>query len=77
MTEEELEKQYAKAYNNGYLLEKHEPQLLADILKSIDKEKPYFKAMREGQRQLQRDKFLENRKQMEQARDRSKEHERD
>jgi len=77
MTEEEKEQQYIKAFNNGYVLEKHEPRLLADILKSVDKAKPYFQALQAGQRQFQKDKFLENRKQIEQDRDKSKELERE
>lgn len=58
MTDEEFEKQYAKAYNNGYMLEKHEPELFSNILKTAKTDSPYFEALQEGQRQQQRDQYI-------------------
>jgi len=71
MTDEEFEKEYAKAYNNGYMLEKHEPELLGNILKTAKADNPYFEAMQEGQRQQQRDQYIQNREQEQAERERN------
>ncbi|HVX00841.1 MAG TPA: hypothetical protein VHA52_10465 [Candidatus Babeliaceae bacterium] len=72
MTEEEKEAQYIKAYNNGYMLEKHEPELLGKILKSVKKDNPYFEALQEGQRQQQREQYIQNREKEQADRERNR-----
>lgn len=40
---EEQDELYAKGYNAGFLLSKHDPELLKGIFKSANKESTYFK----------------------------------
>jgi hypothetical protein len=67
---EEQDELYAKGYNAGYLLSKHDPELLKGILKSANKESTYFKAMIMGQKEHNREKLLEQLKQSQKSKDR-------
>lgn len=54
MTPEE-EKQFIKAFNDGYLLSKHEPKLLNSILKSDNNNNEYIQGISEGAKQHKRE----------------------
>ena len=69
---DEALKPFIKAFNAGYLLNKHEPELLETILKTPNQDKPYLQAMKEGKKQHEKDKFVEQIKQ-EQQKSRDKE----
>lgn len=47
------EKQYIQGFNNGYLLEKFEPTLLATVLKDLSPTTPYLEGLIEGKDQLE------------------------
>jgi hypothetical protein len=67
---EENNELYAKGYNAGYLLSKHDPELLKSILKSANKENEYFQAMIMGQKEHNREQLLEQLKQSQQSKER-------
>lgn len=67
---EEQDELYAKGYNAGYLLSKHDPDLLKGILKSANKENRYFQAMMMGQKEHNREKLLEQLKQSQKSKQR-------
>lgn len=48
---EEVSKEYKKAFNAGYQMSEHEPELLDKILKSPNHENECFKAMISGKKQ--------------------------
>ncbi len=51
---------YLKAFNNGYLLAKHEPQLLDKLLSSQAKtENEYLQAMAQGKQQFEHEKMVD------------------
>jgi hypothetical protein len=66
MKEEQL---YTKGFNDGYLMSKHEPELLAKLLKSPNDNSEYFQALKDGSKQHEKEKDLEEIKRM---RDKSK-----
>lgn len=47
---------YIKAFNNGYVLQQHEPELLDKII-SNNKENELTKAMNKGKQQYERELF--------------------
>lgn len=60
---EDQEKQYTKGFNAGYLLSKHEPELLKQILASANTSNAYCEGLTLGQKQHDREKLLEQLKQ--------------
>ena len=58
MSEEENEKIIASAFNAGYLMDKHEPQLLDKILKSNNPKSEYIQALASGKKQHEREKII-------------------
>jgi hypothetical protein len=50
-----VEKQYIKAFNNGYILAVHEPQLLNTISKSFGSTNNYLKDFMDGKNQFELD----------------------
>ncbi len=70
------EKEYIKNFNRGYQLAKDEPELLAQITKS-NPDSEIVKAMREGAKEIQREKFREELKDVEAAKDKDKQLDKD
>jgi hypothetical protein len=70
---EDQDKQYIKGFNVGYLLSKHDPQLLEQLLKSPNKGNEYFQGVSHGQQQHDREKLLAQLKQSQKAKDRDRE----
>jgi hypothetical protein len=68
-----LDEKYLKGFNSGYLLSKHDPELLDKLLKSPN-DNEYIKGMNMGKKQHDREKLLE---QLKQSQKRSKDRERE
>lgn len=58
------EKQFIKAFNDGYLLSKHEPELLNAILQGDRSNTPYIQAMALGKEQYDKDKAIDEKAQV-------------
>lgn len=67
------EQTYIKGFNNGYLLNKHEPELLAKLLRG-DKSHEYIKGLEAGKRQFEKEKLVE---QLRSLQEKSKENDRE
>lgn len=52
--QEQIDPQFVKGFNDGYLINEHEPKLLAKVLKSPN-ENVYFKALAAGKKQQEWD----------------------
>ncbi|MFD0750614.1 hypothetical protein ACFQZS_10700 [Mucilaginibacter calamicampi] len=65
--------EYIKAFNNGYLIQKHEPELMKKIL-SGNETNEKLKALKAGQQQYEREKLL---KELEEARNKQKNNDRE
>lgn len=48
---ETQEQQFIKGFNNGYLLAKHEPELVEKLLISKNENNEYYKGISEGKKQ--------------------------
>lgn len=59
MTEQENEKKIAKAFNEGYIMSKHEPELLSKIFKSNNQSSEYMLAMKAGKKQHDQEKLIQ------------------
>jgi hypothetical protein len=59
---------FIKGFNHGYLLQAHEPQLLAQILKT-DNKGDYVEGLRDGKKQHVKDKTLEQIRDIQQSND--------
>lgn len=59
----EQEKRFIKGFNHGYLLAEHEPQLLKQLLTGIHDGGQYLDGLKEGQKQLEKEKIAEKFKQ--------------
>lgn len=46
---------YIKGFNNGYLLAKHEPQLIAQLAANPNDENPYFKGLVAGKGEYEKE----------------------
>jgi hypothetical protein len=69
------EKNYAKGFNAGYLLEKHEPELMKQIMASPnDRTNEYYSGLQDGKKQHDKEKILA---QMKQAQEKGKDRERE
>ncbi|OSZ82565.1 hypothetical protein CAP35_04670 [Chitinophagaceae bacterium IBVUCB1] len=70
------EQEYIKNFNRGYQLAKDEPELLAQITKS-NPDSEVVKAMRDGAKEVQREKFREQLKDVEVANGKDKQMDKD
>lgn len=61
---EDNEKHFIKAFNDGYLLSKHEPELLNVILQGDRSNTPYIQAMALGKEQYDMEKEKDKDKSM-------------
>ena len=52
---EPQEEQYIKAFNNGYLLAKHEPELAAQLAAQNNNDSEYYKAMVSGKKEFEKE----------------------
>ncbi len=59
MEEEQISPLYIKGFNDGYILQQHEPELLSAVLKSDNPANEFLKAVKAGQKQYQEEKSLE------------------
>lgn len=59
MTEQEHEQRIAKAFNEGYVMSKHEPELINQILKSNNQGSEYVQAMKAGKKQNDQEKLIQ------------------
>jgi len=49
------EQQYIQAFNNGYLLAKHEPELAAKLTAQKNDDSEYFKALVSGKKEFEKE----------------------
>ena len=54
------EQQYIRAFNNGYLLAKHEPELAAKLAAQENSNSDYHKAMVLGRQEFEKETELQN-----------------
>lgn len=59
MEEDYLKPETVAAFNAGYTLQKHEPQLLDKVLQSYAPKNEYVDALASGKKQFERDKIME------------------
>ncbi|QJD95214.1 hypothetical protein HH214_04635 [Mucilaginibacter robiniae] len=59
MTEQEEEKRVAAAFNAGYTLQQHEPQLLEKITTDANKQSDFVNYMAMGQRQQKKETLIQ------------------
>ena len=52
---EAQEKLYIQAFNNGYLLAKHEPELAAKLAAQKNDDSEYFKALVSGKKEFEKE----------------------
>jgi len=71
--EQEPSTEYIKAFNNGYIMQQHEPGLLEKLLTGNEKSEQ-VKAMKAGKQQYEREHFI---KELEQAKEKPKEQNRE
>ena len=57
------EEKIKHGFNVGYVMEKHEPTLLNEILKTDNQENEYIQAISKGQRQQKKERLIEQQKQ--------------
>ncbi len=69
MDAEEPTPEYLKGFNVGYQIAKNDPQLFGQLTKSLDRDNDYIQGLKMGQKQLDREKLLE---QLKQSKDQSK-----
>lgn len=54
---EQAEEKYKKGFNSGYLLAKHEPELLNKIVKERNPDNDYFSGLVLGRKEYEREKM--------------------
>jgi len=55
---ETIDPLYLKGFNNGYIIEQHQPKLLKEVLSGIENNSmPYVQGMRAGAKEHQRELF--------------------
>lgn len=55
---EQSEELYKKGFNNGYLLAKHEPELINKLMKESNPGNEYFDGLRLGKKEYEREKMM-------------------
>jgi hypothetical protein len=60
--EQEPSPEFVKAFNQGYVLQKHEPELLSKILKTDNSGSEQIKAIEAGKRQQQKEALIQEQK---------------
>ncbi|AEV99720.1 hypothetical protein A4D02_26460 [Niastella koreensis] len=63
MEEKDATPEYLKGFNNGYLLAEHEPGLIQQLEKSLDKSSDYAHGLKMGKKQRDREILLQQLKQ--------------
>jgi hypothetical protein len=51
-----MEKQFAKGFNSGYLIAKHQPDLFAKIEKNLDSKNEFVQGLLFGKEELEKEK---------------------
>ena len=72
----DTEKQYQTGFNNGYLLAKHEPELLTEISKNLSPSNDYIEGIFSGKEQYEIEQTRTQETELEQIRARTKERDR-
>ena len=52
---EEPTGQYVKGFNHGYELQKHEPNLLNQLLNASNPKSDYFQGLKDGRKQMEKE----------------------
>lgn len=66
------QKDMIKGFNNGYMLEKHNPELARKLLNGFtDKEHPYVQGFTSGVREFARERIVQQMRERNQSRDRN------
>lgn len=55
--ETQIDPNYIKGFNNGYILAKEEPELFEQIMKTPNEDKEYFKGLKAGGKEFIKEKF--------------------
>ena len=71
---EEQEKQFAKGFNNGYLIAKYQPDLFAKLEKNMDSSNHYVQGLLFGKKEHDAEKKVVKLKDFKQNQNQSKEH---
>lgn len=67
------QKDIIKGFNNGYMLEKHNPELARKLLNGFtDKEHPYVQGFTSGVREFAKERVVQQIRERDQSRDQGK-----
>lgn len=72
MNEQEHEAKIAAGFNAGYVMQKHEPELLKQILSEGNKQSEFVQAMGLGQLEQKREQLIEQQQQVKKQPNRSR-----
>lgn len=72
----ETEKKYQTGFNSGYLIAKHEPELLAQIIKTLEPSTAYVEGFFSGKEQFHSEITRDHLNDLEQLRSKSKDRDR-
>jgi len=72
MNEQEHEVKIAAGFNAGYVMQKHEPELLKQILSEGNKQSEFVRAMGLGQQEQKREQLIEQQQQVKKQPNRSR-----
>ncbi|MDP3666058.1 MAG: hypothetical protein Q8R50_05210 [Sediminibacterium sp.] len=67
--EQEQNREYVRGFNNAYLLAEHEPQLLADITRSVNPSNEYFEGFFSGKEEWELEQSKDQLNELEQLRE--------
>ena len=56
---EDPKEYYVKGFNHGYELQKHEPDLLRQLLNASNPESDYFQGLKDGQKEMEKEAMLD------------------
>tara|TARA_R110002020_G_scaffold304454_1_gene520195 strand:- start:424 stop:660 length:237 start_codon:yes stop_codon:yes gene_type:complete len=70
--EEKISEKYVKGFNDGYIISKHEPELMEKLLESEIPDQEYKKALEAGERQNQKEMLINQMKHQTQSKNKSK-----
>lgn len=70
--EEKISEKYVKGFNDGYIISKHEPELMEKLLESEIPDQEYKKALEAGERQNRKEMLINQMKDQTQSKNKSK-----
>lgn len=68
----DIDPEYLKGFNNGYIVAKEQPQAFNELMKSKNIDSQYFKGVKAGGREYLKDKFKEDLQRDRQQRERNR-----